>query len=311
MGLSPFTIIWITALIIFVLESAVMLIAGFLRVYFVSFEVLLVASLSALFIAPALFLFVIRPRLRQFAEERKKQQVCVNDLIQAEKMQEVGRLASGVAHEVKNPLAVIMQGVEYLKEKLKSQDPNVAAVLKYISDAVVRADKVVVGLLDFASLSKFDMQPQDVSAVLNSALALMRNDFLRRRIEVEKIAGEDLPLVRLDKNRMEQVFVNILLNAAQAMPNGGRLLIQISAQGAGEESKIIKVRFLDTGAGIPSEVLSNLSRPFFTTKRQQGGSGLGLAVCRHIMQMHGGDFEIENRQDSTTGAKVTLTLKAC
>jgi C4-dicarboxylate-specific signal transduction histidine kinase len=230
-------------------------------------------------------------------------------LIQAEKMQEVGRLASGVAHEVKNPLAIILQGVEYLKDKLKTEDENITLVLKYIGDAIIRADNVVVGLLDFASLSKFNMEPGDLNSSIDNSLSLLRNDLDRYHIQVARNFKENLPLVKIDNNRIEQVFVNIILNAIQAMPTGGLLSIKTDIEEQEENKKYVVVQIQDTGTGISKETLEKIFNPFFTTRRSAGGSGLGLAVSRHIIQMHGGKIDIENREDQF-GVRVTLSFKA-
>lgn len=313
-----------------------MLIVAFLRPVSLRFEVLLDSFLLLILVSPALYFFLYRPLLLHIAERKGMIEACERSreqeiskrkkteqdlevtytqlketyaqLIQAEKMQEVGRLASGVAHEVKNPLAIILQGIEYLREKLESEDPNVSLILRYMGDAITRADNVIVGMLDFASLSTFDMEPAHLNSILDKTLSLMKIEFDRHQIRVERNFQEVLPLIELDAKRIEQVFVNLLLNAVQAMPGGGFLSITTEAKDLEGYKKAVFVRFEDDGRGIPPDILKRIFDPFFTTRREQGGYGLGLAVSRHIMEMHGGKIEIENRKDSP-GVRATLIFR--
>ncbi|MFH0827449.1 MAG: ATP-binding protein [Candidatus Omnitrophota bacterium] len=222
-------------------------------------------------------------------------------------MKEIEALVNNVAHEVKNPLAIILQGIDYLKEKLKSEDENVGLILKYMVDAINRADNVIAGLLEFASLSKFDMQSQDLNAVMEKTLSLMQVEFDRYRIRVDRKLAIDLPLLKIDKKRMEQAFVNILLNAVQAMPEGGPLCVETGLKARPENKRAVFIEIKDTGVGIPKESLDRIFGPFFTTKRERGSSGMGLAMASQIIRTHGGGIAIENRVGSP-GVRVTLTL---
>jgi signal transduction histidine kinase len=334
---SPLYILWIIALFIFVCECVAMFIVTFLRPATLRFEVLLDSLLLVILLSPVLYFFLYRPLLLHIAERKKLVEVCESrreqeihkrerteqdlalayaqlketyaQLIQAEKMQELGRLASGVAHEVKNPLAIILQGIEYLKDKLSLEDPNVSSILRYMGDAIIRADNVVVGMLDFASLSNFEMKPAHLNFLLDKTLALMKIEFDRHQIRVQRNFKEDLPLVDLDAKRIEQIFVNLLLNAVQAMPGGGSLSITTETRELQGHNKAVLVRFEDEGRGIPKDIVERIFDPFFTTRREQGGYGLGLTVSRHIMEMHGGKIDIENKKDSP-GVEVTLMFQA-
>jgi len=241
-------------------------------------------------------------------------------LVEAEKMKLVGRLAAGVAHEVKNPLAIIGLGLEYLNSQ-KFDDPNIPVVLAEIGGAVQRADNVVRGLLDFSAPKKMDYAPEDVNRVVRSALLLARGELGPRKIAVVEEFTSDLPLVRLDAMKIEQALVNLFSNAAQAMGGGGRLTVRTSVRqvtGIGENvaasdrfrpgTHVVAIEILDTGPGIPENALGKIFEPFFTTKPTGKGSGLGLTVTKTIIDLHGGEIEIGNRPEG--GACVTLLFSA-
>ena len=229
-------------------------------------------------------------------------------LIQAEKMHMVGRLASGIAHEVKNPLAIIMQGIEFFKEKTPDADENITMTLKYIEDAVLRADKVIRGLLDFSSLSQLEMKPQDINLIIESSLLLMKHNIERPHILLNKDLKSGLPAVKIDKNRIEQVLINLILNAIQAMPEGGTLDIRTFIQGEEPADKWLVVQIDDTGKGIPDAFKEKIFDPFFTTKRDIGGTGLGLSIVKNIIETHNGRIEVENKKDGQ-GARASIKFK--
>ncbi len=244
-------------------------------------------------------------------------------LIQAEKMEIVGRLSSGIAHEVKNPLAIILQGIEYLSRKIPKEQEDLCASLKYMVEAVSRADNIVKGLLDFSGVSQLEKIPQDLVPIVEKCLLLIKHSFDKNHIELVKEFQNGLPPVTVDKNKIEQVFLNLFENAVQAMANGGKLKISVSLAGAGENEEsvgkrkedifypgeeIIKIEIEDTGSGIPENLLNKVFDPFFTTKRSIGGTGLGLSVVKSIIEMHRGKIKIVNKQEGS-GVRATLWFK--
>lgn len=244
-------------------------------------------------------------------------------LIEAEKMKSIGRLAAGVAHEVKNPLAIITMGVEYLASQKLGDDPNVPMILCDISEAVKRADDVIKGMLDFSAPRTLEVEEGSFNAMIEHALLLVRGEMDSELHIVKKELPPDLPPVRFDRSKMSQVFVNLFTNAIHAMPKGGTLLVrtyvkQLTGVGAniGDErsgifrvgQKILVAEVEDTGHGIPNDKISKLFDPFFTTKPTGKGTGLGLSVVRSIIDLHVGTIDIRNRADG--GAKVTIMLKA-
>ena len=154
---------------------------------------------------------------RKRAEEELK--AAQLQLIQSEKLESVGRLAAGVAHEVKNPLAIILQGLAYLSHVLSTADDDkVAMVVQKMDNAVKRADRVIGGLLDFSAQRAGDVRPADVNAVLEQSLLLVKHELVKAHVTLVKKLGQDLPPLMLDRHKIEQVFVNLFLNAIKAMP---------------------------------------------------------------------------------------------
>ncbi len=268
-------------------------------------------------------------KIRQAHEELKKSHEEIKSaqlqLIQAAKIESVGRLAAGVAHEVKNPLAVILQGVDYLSKNLPAHNSgDVETVISYTRDAVRRADAVIRGVLDFSVAKELELHPDDLNAVVEQSLLLVKHELDKHHITLVTELGQGLPQVRLDRNKIEQVFVNLFMNAIQAMLDGGTLSIKTFRRQIDPSEIRYKVgdrnggRFMtresavvaeveDTGTGIPEEILSKIFDPFFTTKPTGKGTGLGLTVTKNIMELHGGEIDIRNRQG--TGVKATLMFR--
>ena len=244
-------------------------------------------------------------------------------LIQAEKMESIGTLAAGVAHEVKNPLAIMQMGVNYLSKKLPVGDENIAMVLQEMKEAITRADTIARGLLDFAASKQLAMKPEDFNQLITDTLKMVRHELNKKRIELVKDLAVLLPKVAVDKTQIQQVFVNIFVNAVHAMPEGGTLTVRTFAKQmtetthsegsrssahlwVGDTAVVAEVE--DTGSGIPQEHLAKIFDPFFTTKPTGVGTGLGLPVSRKIVELHGGTIDIKNKPDGT-GVRVTVLLK--
>jgi len=258
--------------------------------------------------------------LRKTHHELKTTQ---SQLIQAEKMDSVGRLAAGIAHEVKNPLAIMLQGIEYLSGIIPASNLAALSALRDIEEAVGRADSVIRGLLDFSSVSESVFRPENIHDVIEEALTLSRHEFERLQITVTKDFQKDLPRVKIDQNRMQQVFLNLFLNSIYAMEKGGELTITTKAQKLSQFSSYIKSRHndnsfedddlvvlievADTGTGIPADILSKIFEPFFTTRRGKGGTGLGLPIVKSIVEMHNGRIQLVNQK--TGGVKASIILK--
>lgn len=228
-------------------------------------------------------------------------------LIQAAKMESIGRLAAGVAHEVKNPLAILLMGVEYLAEELHDKGgPDVAMTIAQMFDAVHRADTIVHGLLDYSAASQLQLVPGNLTYTLEQALLLVRHQLQQKKIVVIRHWAPQLPPLLLDQPRLEQVFINLFLNAAQALPVGGQLIVSNRTETTPAGALQVIVHVEDNGPGLAPAVLAKIFDPFFTTKPTGQGTGLGLAVARSIVELHGGTLTLSNRPEG--GARATVTF---
>ncbi|HNV85545.1 MAG TPA: ATP-binding protein [Candidatus Omnitrophota bacterium] len=242
--------------------------------------------------------------LRKAHEDLKATQ---SQLVQAEKWESVGRLASGVAHEVKNPLAILMQAMECLERLLPQNDPDVRSVMETMSQSIQRAEGIVKGMLDFASLSSVSMTEQNLSALIENILILLKPEFEHYAIQIEKDLSERDIILMADKTRMEQVFINLFTNAVNSMTQGGQLRVKTFVeQYPGTADDKIFVIIEDSGSGIPEDIISKVFEPFFTTRYDKGGSGLGLSIVKSIIETHGGRVMIENRKEG--GARVLISF---
>lgn len=245
-------------------------------------------------------------------------------LIQAEKMESIGRMAAGVAHEVKNPLALLLLGVEYLTGGIDPNDPNVEEILTEMREAIDRADKIIRGMVDFSSDRQLQLELADLRPPLEHALLLVRHAVTRHSVEVTVDVADDLPSLMIDNSKFEQVLVNLFNNSIHALDQTAQAKLEVTAfatklgqvprdQGArtanhlrsGDEVVVIEV--CDNGDGISEENLRKIFDPFFTTKATGVGTGLGLSVVKKIVELHRGAIEIENR--ILGGVCVRITIK--
>ena len=245
-------------------------------------------------------------------------------LIQAEKMESVGRLAAGVAHEVKNPLAMIGMGLEILARRLPSDDEKAKATVARMKRGIDRAKKIVRGLVDYSSSRKLEFQLIRPEKLVSEALELVEYQLQKADISVDFVPDPSLPEIHADQTKVEQVLVNLFINAMHSMEGGGKLTVCTDLVSLGDVARdegsrlrdrlregdsMLRITVTDTGKGIPEEVLGKLFDPFFTTKSTGKGTGLGLTVARKIAELHGGELTLENRKEPG-GAVATLTLKA-
>lgn len=241
-------------------------------------------------------------------------------LIEAEKMKLVGRLAAGVAHEVKNPLAIIAMGMDYMTRQ-EFEDPNIPIILFEINEAVARADSVVRGLLDFSAPKKLHLAAVDLNEPIRHALRLVRGELDPAKFKVIEELEPNLPQARADAMKIEQVFVNLFTNAIHAMEAGGTLTIRTSTRqltGVGENisssdefrlgDRLVVAEVMDTGHGLPEASVSKIFEPFFTTKPTGKGTGLGLTVTKTIIDLHGGTISACNRPEG--GVCIMIVLRA-
>ena len=222
----------------------------------------------------------------------------------SEKMASIGLLAAGVAHEVNTPLTGISSFTQMLLESAKPDDPA-TPVLEKIERQTFRAAKIVNGLLNLARPAQVDTGPCDLNAVINDVLSLLEHQFRTGSIQVRKELGSRPPMVQGVEHKLQQVFLNLFLNARDAMPSGGWLTIATR-----EDHNGAVVEVADTGSGIPPEMLSRIYDPFFTTKDIGKGTGLGLSIAYGIVQEHGGRITCDSQVGQGTRFTIRLPLAA-
>ena len=243
-------------------------------------------------------------------------------LVQAEKMAAIGQLASGVAHEVKNPLGIIMQGVNFLESTLAQDRVDDRQVLQIIKEAVLRSDKIVRDMLNFARQTPLEQVACDLNGVLRTALELVGKQFTLQNVRVVERLDAGLPRTPLDANQIQQVLLNVLINALQAMPQGGSLTLSTSVvtrqalprepaqrlPGVPPHQHLLLCQVQDTGAGMSHDKLARTFEPFFTTKPAGQGTGLGLAISRSIIEKHRGAIWLESVERQGTTVCIALPI---
>ena len=250
------------------------------------------AVLIAYFIIKALNIFDI--------EMRKNVEMQARRIVQAEKLTSLGQLAAGIAHEINNPLTNASLGIQTLRNKLKGGEviSDVVEKLDAVERNIDRASVIARELLQFSRQRESEFAPVEINGVFRGALTLLQHKL--RGIEVREDLAL-LPPVMGDRGKLEQVFINILSNAVEAMPAGGTIFITTARTEGG-----IRVRIADTGTGIPKKNISRVFDPFFTTKEPGTGTGLGMSICYGIIKDHHGTIDIASVEDK--GTTVTITL---
>lgn len=221
-------------------------------------------------------------------------------LLAAERLKATGRLASEIAHELNTPLGGIVMYSHLLMEDLTEDDPHRENIVK-INKLAHRCKIIVQGLLDFARQEIRQPQPVQINRILRNVIGFLEDHVLLRNISIETHLGAALPQVVGDENKLEQVFVNLIINAAQSMDGGGTLTVRTECP---HENSQVRIACSDTGCGIDEECLGRIFEPFFTTKERGKGTGLGLSICHGIVEQHGGTITVE----SSRGHGSTFTI---
>ncbi len=229
-------------------------------------------------------------RRRQSALDRQQEQ-----LIRSDRLATLGELAAGLAHEIRNPLAGISGALHVLGSQLEPDDQR-RALLSDVQAQITRMNKTLTDLLQHARPAR----PQRIAVEINALVEQSLRFLPHERIDIVRRLDQSLPFVQVDPNLLHQAFLNILVNARQAMPRGGRLTVETRPHPGSERS--VEIRFTDTGTGIPSDHLRRVFQPFFTTKAQ--GTGLGLAIAARAVEEHGGRITV----DSAVGRGTTFCV---
>lgn len=225
-------------------------------------------------------------------------------MARTEKMASIGQLAAGVAHEINNPLSVI-SCYSNLIEKSGDVTEQIREDLEKVKKHTLSCKRIVDSLLNFARVSETRRRSADIHSGLESVLAIFEKQVGKRQVEIRRHYASSLPPVSVDEDKMAQVYMNVLLNAVQAIDDQGTVTIHTAYD---RVSDTVRIRFSDTGPGIPAALLGRIFDPFFTTKKDQDGTGLGLSVSYGIVQEHDGDIQVESRPGQ--GSVFTVILPA-
>lgn len=261
---------------------------------------------------------------RALAELKRTQ----GQLIEAEKAQTAARLAAGVAHEVRNPLNILGTGIEFLSaDPAMSSDESMHTVIGEMRDAIRRADTVICALMDSSKDTGLSLETCDLHVLIDAVLASRQRDFAAHEVKIFKELAEDVSTLPLDAKRIASVLDCLLCNALDAMSGGGgeltvrtrreQLAPSDSEYDPGARSgqrqrtgdTVVTLEIEDTGCGIPPASLGAIFDPFFTTKATGSGTGLGLTICRKILELHGAAIAVTNRPDR--GVKVRIVFPTC
>lgn len=269
-----------------------------------------------------LFLFLAALMVNGFATENRRQATRYKELAEtlaetnrqleqaqeearrSERLAALGQLSAGLAHELRNPLAVIKGSAETLMRKLAVADPVTTEVAGYISSEVNRMNVLVTRFLDFARPLKLQLAPEQIPPLVDRALKAARDRWPEAPVQVERQFAPDLPPIPVDRNLIEQVFTNLAFNAYEAMgSDGGKLSVLISRTD-GDGRPGVEINFEDTGVGIPEELREQIFNPFFTTK--ETGVGLGLSIVSKIVDSHRGWIRVDSECGKSACFRVFL-----
>jgi two-component system NtrC family sensor kinase len=231
-------------------------------------------------------------QLRALTEEQEQQ------LIASDRLVTIGELAASIAHEFNNPLQIILGFAQELLDEEKSAGPHKEG-LRIIEGETMRCRELIRNLMNFARPLPAKPETRDVEPIIADAVKLAWHYLLNNKVRVKTDIDRGLPAIKADANQLQQVLINLLFNASEAMPGGG----DVTIRGARDGADTVVISVSDTGVGIPEAALPNIFRPFFTTK-QKKGMGLGLSICERIVRAHGGRIAV----DTLPGRGTTFEL---
>ncbi len=223
----------------------------------------------------------------------------------ADRLASLGTLTAGLAHEIRNPLVAIKTFTQLLPERLEDEEFR-EKFLHIASGEVDRIALLINELLDFARPSDPKFEPEDINNILDGMILLISTEAKKKNIKITKNLDPNLPLINIDREQMKQVFLNILINAIEATPDNGEIMVKSRSFTKPNGEQYIQIEFKDTGHGIPKEYLEEIFNPFFTTKTT--GSGLGLSISNQIVQEHKGYIHVESEIDKGSSFFVNLPL---
>jgi signal transduction histidine kinase len=247
----------------------------------------------------------LRRALADLEAKTQELRLTTQQLWQSAKLASVGELAAGIAHELNNPLGIISLRLEGVLAKTPADDPRRSA-LEIVEQELDRMGNLVANLLQFSRPGREAGSSVDLGEEMNRTLELMHHHMRKRGIEVRPAYGTERLVIHADRQKLRQVFLNLVSNACDAMTAGGTLTLHIRSEPLKNGRKGVMIEVVDTGHGIPPDVLPKVMDPFFSTKEEGKGTGLGLAICRRIVQEHQGTIQIESAVGKGTTVRIAL-----
>jgi len=265
------------------------------------FRIQILVILTCTVLMGALFVvlvFVVK-RGESIIQKRAMERLRLKErLAHAERLSSLGEMAAGISHEIRNPLGIIRSSAELLKKKVAKVDPQ-NKIPDIIIEESSRLNRIITDFINYARPRSLNMTPCRVEEVIDKNINFLEAQNREKGYVIKKNYQNSLPEIKADSTLLYQSFLNIFINAMQAMPDGGRILVEVSST-----DHLVTVHFDDEGQGIPPENMDKIWDPFFTTKEQ--GTGLGLGIVKNIIESHGGSIQIVNRP--VRGARVTVEL---
>lgn len=234
-------------------------------------------------------------RMRQLQQTAREQvELLSEQLTRADRMATVGQLVTEFAHEIRNPLTAITAYAQFVQRRMTSREPETAQDMERIVHQAKRIAKMAENILEFARKQPLQVRLTDVHHLLDEVLAFISFRLQKRGIVVETQYDPNMPAILVDPDQLEQVFLNIIINAAHAMEQEGHLTVT-TAWLDDDETPAVRISFADTGVGIPAEDVPHLFEPYFTTRPPGQGTGLGLYVCQNVVERHGGHIKVKSK----------------
>lgn len=249
----------------------------------------------------------VQERTRELSQSLEKLKQAQIQLLESSKMAAVGSLAAGMAHEMNNPMGVILGFAQTIAKRVKEGDP-LSLPAKSIEREAIRCKTLVQSLLTFSRQGITPRRPADLNKLVQECLSALEMPARERNVEIVKNLGVDLPLLMVNRDQISQVLAALCHNSLDAMSQGGGRMTIVTEKISKEGSPFVQVTISDTGPGIPEEILPKIFEPFFTTKEPGQGTGLGLALAYEIVQQHGGQIECTSRLHQGVSMKVILPL---
>lgn len=266
------------------------------------FQILVVITSAMVMLVLFLVLIFVVKRGEGIIEKRAQERLRLKEqLSRAEHLSSLGEMAAAISHEIRNPLGIIRNSTELLKKKVVAIDPS-STIPDIIIEESTRLNNIITDFLNFAKPRSPNIVPCRVEDVVEKNLTFLSTQMEEKGYVVRKAYQSDLPEIPADSAMLYQAFLNILINAIQAMQDGGNIYIRISSN-----HEALVVSFEDEGTGIPNEVRNKIWDPFFTTKEM--GTGLGLGIVKTIIDLHGGNIQIKNRPAGGSQVLIHLPLK--